>query len=458
MKLLTVFCALAVPASQLLADEDAPSRWSRPVNREQTESEELVAIPLDSHVYANSQDRWADVRITDSAGAIVPYLVRKQTERQEQTVRSTWTAKHVGLKPLAEGTLEIQITLDEEDAQPDGLTLVTPLNDFEQQVNVFGGVPEQLLVSKALVFDYSRFMDVSRRSIRLPKNESRSFRIVIGALTSDQESQLLQLTRSLRGENEVNRQERTNVTRRPFRIDRIELWNEKVIERVKGNTERDWKVGGFEVAHDAEEKQTIVTVRTSREPLTSLQIETPDRNFNRRAVVEIPEEHGIRTTWRQIGEASVSRFEFRDIKEERLAVKFPEIRHETYRIVISDLDSPPLEITGIAATGHVYELVYLAAANSSQELRYGADADEPPHYDVAALRKLIKEGIDPAPAVLGPHAESDEADNGRPLRARDIFNNPVVLIVGIGALVALLGFSLFHAGRRIEQLPPDGSE
>ena len=228
-----IICLIPVFATCVAsADEPTAYQWSRPIQFEADQRDELVSVPLESDVYRATQDGLSDVRILSSDQQFVPFLIRKQTVQRDRVERRRWKARDVDLKPLKEGALEIRVKLRKDDPQPEGLTLSTPLRNFEQRVQVFEGEDTDPLVSDAVVYDYSQYMDVSRRDIRLPKNSARSFRIVVGALTAEQETQLLELTRQLRGGEEEERQERTTIKRRPFRIDRIDFFAHSVHRMV----------------------------------------------------------------------------------------------------------------------------------------------------------------------------------------------------------------------------------
>src|SRR5438045_8946078 len=114
-----------------------------------------------------------------------------------------------------------------------------------------------------------------------------------------------------------------------------------------------------------------------RQPLTSLELETADRNFSRHAVVEVERAQGVKKTWDRIGEGTLSRVDFKNLKREKLSISIPESRHTQYRIVIDDRDSPPLEVAGIEAEGNVYEVVFLAAPDGTYQRSYGSAHTEP---------------------------------------------------------------------------------
>src|SRR5262249_18371676 len=157
------------------------------------------------------------------------------------------------------------------------------------------------------IFDYSRFMDVSNRQIAVPKNQFRQFRIVIGSLTAEQQSQLLELTRRLHAGTETERVENTSVNRRPFRIDRIDLWRGVAIPQFKGEKKAEYPAAKFQVSTNSANRQTVVDVETRREPLTSVVVETETQNFSRQASVLMEVTTGVKKDWRPIAQSRISR-------------------------------------------------------------------------------------------------------------------------------------------------------
>ncbi len=442
-------------ASLLSAADPAAFRFAREVRTDAFAREEIVAIPLDSDVYDHTRDQTPDLRLFDAGGGEVPFLFEQVTATRRQTVRKPWNVQPASLKPLDDGGLEIVLTLDKDDPQPDGLTVATPLRDFEQRLRVFGsndGQTWELLVPDVLIFDYSRFMDVESRDVRLPKSDYRRFRVVIDAVTAEQESELMELTRRLRSGAEVERVERVLRDRRPFRIDRIAFWQETIEEWTAGPTTREYPVAEFTVEQDAEHKQTIVTVQTRREPLTAFRLETPARNFNRAASVERLETRGVRSEWRPLGRATVSRFAFRELNREQMEAGFQETRCEQYRLVIDNHDDPPLEITGVRATGNVYRMVYFAEPGKEYRMAYGSDAVKAPSYDTTALAASLREDYKPVVAELGKVVENTNVR--QPSGLLPLLTNPLVLGAMVSILVALLGWGLYAAARRVDALEP----
>ena len=204
-------------------------QFTRPIEIPLLEQEELFSVKLDSQIYDATQTGQEDLRLVDDAGQLVPFLVRRMKTTRTQTVRQTWTGKILSARPLEDGGLEITLTLDRDDPAPNGLKLITPLDNFEKRIRVETSADGRQWdeVAHSLIFDYSRYVDVRQDSISFPKTGRRRVRIVIDNVTAKEQSELLELTRRLEGAKEISREERVTIQQRPFRVDRIEFWHDR---------------------------------------------------------------------------------------------------------------------------------------------------------------------------------------------------------------------------------------
>ena len=75
------------------------------------------------------------------------------------------------------------------------------------------------------------------------------------------------------------------IERRPFHIDRIQMWRMINVEGSRQPVKAELPTTAFEIENDPEAQVTRVQVRRSREPLTSLILQTSSRNFSRAASV-----------------------------------------------------------------------------------------------------------------------------------------------------------------------------
>ena len=454
-----ILLALVMAGQPLVADDPLSQKQSKAIvieaaDADSTDGTELVAVPLDNEVYAAAADDLSDLRIISPGGKTVPFLLRPRQTTEPRVTRKTWRSGELAARPVGEGRFEFQVSLDEDEPQPTHLRIVTPLTNFEQQVDVYsiaedGSDPDQL-VDGALVFDYSDVVDVRRDTVELPTNNARHFRIEIRAMAENVESPYLHLTRNLQGGEETSRQERTQIRRRPFRIDRIEWIREETHPRMKEIVKIDWPATMATPVLNEEDQQTVIEVSTRRQPISSFVIETGSSNFSRRVLVEIPETGVAKSGWQQIGSGTIHRLSFQDLEDEELEVRFTETRSDVFRLVIENRDSPPLDVTSLSARGSVHEAVFLAEKAEPHSLLYEAKVDAP-DYDLAALRRLINEGREPVEARLeGQQTRSDAED--APIGLKEFLNNPFVL-GGIAAiLIVLLGGALYSAGKRIQDV------
>jgi len=449
-------CSLASAAEPVF-------RFSKQLDVPALTREELLAVTLDSDVYAATRDGLPDIRIIADADSErstdVSFLIRRVTSTELETTREYWAARTRSVRPLDDGGLEIILYLEPEDPRPEGLRIVTRLQNFEQRVRVFSsadGENWQPIGEETVIFDYSQYMDVRSDGLSFPPSDRRDFRIVIDDVTQEQESQLMSLTRELRGGEEIQRQERITINRRPFRIDRVLFWRDVVKEQSTGDCKVAYPVARFHLENDPVAQQSIITVDSRRQPLTSFKLVTDSHNFSRHAQVEVERTQGVQHTWRSIGAANLSRLDFRKLKRENLTIYFSESRETRYRIVIDNRGSPPLAVASVESEGNEYQAVFLAPVpQQSYELAYGSGTAELPDFDTAAISASLAEGYPPTPVSLGKQEATPDAGQNTAFSLLPLVNN-AALLGGIAVvLVAALAWGLVRAGRRLDSLSHD---
>jgi hypothetical protein len=454
-RLIMLFLACGFAASTRAADD----RYSKPIDLPEITGEELVAVPLDSDIYAASSPDFPDLRLVTADKKEVAYVVRRAQAKRTRTERQVWDATDLALKPLDDGGLEITFrsNLDRHPQPPQGIVFHSPLRNFEHHVKIEAstdGENWQTLVEDGLIFDYSQFMDVRNLNVDLqvPEDDKPSYyRITIADVTQEQQSQLLELSRNVQGGAETDRTEKTVINRQPFRIDNIELWHDKVVRDVSVDAEDEYPIELFKIETDDKTKQTNIFLTSQREPLTEITLEIPDRNFSRNARIEIPVDSGANRSWVMIATAPLSRLDFRTLKRESLTLSFPETRSEEYRVVIENRDSPPLDITAAKARGHVYQIVFLADSAGKYEINYGGKL-RAPNYDTAVLDATLRRDFQPLAATLGPQSITEMLpEPAKPFLER-MLNDAWLLSLLIGVLVLILAFGLYRATRNLDQL------
>ncbi len=415
-----------------------------------------VAVPLDSHFFAETRENWPDVRLRTATGAAVGFVIRPATDVQSTISRRFWTAEQTGVQVDPERGLQVELRLGDKDPTPTGLRILTPLRDFEHQVRVETSVDGETWIAAGeptLIFDYSRYVDARNDIVPVSPGTHRHLRFHIADITAEQESVLLDLHQRLRGGAESERTERISITRRPFRIDKVEFLVDEL--RPSGSEPRTtlYAAQDFSITQDDKEHRTVITLETQREPITGLTLVTSSENFSRSATV-LAEELAAdgKPHWRQIAAGAVTRFAVGKVERTELNLKIPESRRRKYRITIDNRDSPALEITGVEPTGPVYQLAYLADPGQQFQLGYGSDIAAAGEYDIAALEAALNQGPltttgSLSPPTVNPDAPAAQSPDWQP------WNDPRVQIGVIVSLTLLLGWGLYRASR---QLPPPG--
>lgn len=456
--------------------EETRFRVMREISVPATTREELIAVPLDSEVFREAEASLADLRIEGPPGIWNAFVLRTRRTANERHVGWTDTAEEVRLKPLersegeASGTEErgIEVRFQASRNRPEAPTeihLVTPLTNFEQRVRVLDDLSGEVL-REGVIFDYSRFMDVRETSIPLPAGDHRRFRVVIDAPTSEQASQLRELTRRLIP-NDQNKKgqdggaedvvERRMVLDRPFRIDRVELRGTRIESQGEHDIEIEYPVRGLQTSENAESRETIVELTTDRTPTSRLELAVEGRNFSRAATAESGVERDGTVLWQTIGSTTLVHLDFQGHRRENRGISVTPGVYPRLRIRVENRDSPPLRVTGVTLRGPSREIVFIGEPGISYRLHYGARQAAAPQYDVAAIQAALAARSLTVDATLGPHLPGTTTVDARPARRRAPWNDPLILGASIVVLGGLLGIGLVRASRLVGDLPIDDS-
>ncbi|NQU38640.1 MAG: hypothetical protein HQ523_01675 [Lentisphaerae bacterium] len=448
--LITSACAIFCADMACGAVESAPFKYIREITTTSAQ-EEIAAIPLDESSWELLQADAADLRVFNGADTVVPHLMRRAMAKRLRRVQVVAPSRVTGLREMEGNRIEIEMALDGDALAADQLWLETPLKDFERRVSV-DGVGEEgttvRLVTDALIYDYSRYMDVRHVSVDLPRNDHRLLRVTIDAVTDSAQSPRTEITRTLREDTELQRTETTAETVRPFRINTARLYTHRDEERNRETLSRDYRVKEWSVSEDAKRRISTIEIESYHTPLTALIIETPARNFTRRATVQIPYQRDGREQWRSIGAGVLSRISFRDFSRETMAIELPEQQSHRFRVLLHNGDAPPLRLEGLRGRGPLWQALFLAAPGQSYRLLLGSEQVPAPLFDTAHIERLLARDIAPRPFEIGPLMDNPayDAEAGRQewawLGGRGVFAGVIVVVV------VVLGFGLVKAGKR----------
>ena len=453
MLFVIVFCLLT---THLRADDPNACRWFRQVDLPEITTTTLVAVPLDLHFYQHTREHWPYVRVSDDHGKPLGFVIRAANDSKPRVVRKTWAAQQTTAKVDSTTGLQVELALRDGDPPPTGIRIITPLRDFEHQVRLessANGLNWTSTGPPSVIFDYSRYVDARCDQIVFTQNDHRRFRVTVEEINAEQQMQVLELERRLRGKEETESVERTKVARIPFRIDRIEFFRDE--EQTQSATPKRlvYPVVDFSVSEDAKERKTVVSFDMQRQPLVEIKVNTPSENFSREAVVEAEfEEPDGKPHWRRMGSGKLTRFAVGSISRDDRTLVVEETYTSRYRILIENRDSPPLTITDVEVKGPQYELLFLANSGQKLQMQYGSRNAHPGQFDRAAVEAALAQGTSAVMATLQPSQENPNfhGDAERPWKP---WNDMRILVGIIIASTILLGWGLFRASQRLTQPP-----
>lgn len=466
--ILVLLIALSCQQAPAAADEPVDDLTPLPESRQRSrrieiaasETTQLLRLPLDTDFWMHTRPGFPDVAVINDHHQMIPFLIRQTPGLQSFTTPYLWTPQQIELLPEDDGALSLIVRLADTDPQPELLRIQTPLQDFEQRVEVTDETttPAMPLCEPTLIFDYTRFMDVRRMEVPLQKTTGRILKIRIETATAELESPLRELISTVNSSGQTEQSERSLRVRRPFRIDRITFQSTSVTQSSIHPEARPLEI--TEVREDPVQRTTTAEFLSDQRPITKVLLQTPARNFRRRVTVQVPAQHQPEK-WQDTADGVISNFTAGTLSEQQLELSLPELRTKRLRIVIQNLDSPPLPITGATGIGPQYELLLLTEPGQSYQLLYDDDQALQPQHDLQALNRAIQLNTPTVTATLLPvvqrqlRPKQPVADAGQKL-----LNSPWLL--GIVSLVSatLLGWSLYNAIRRLEadsQGPPDSA-
>lgn len=425
---------------------------------------EFTSVPLDRELYSGTTESWNDLRLLDSKEKEVPFLLHRQVKEERKSQRTLTAIAQPQVRPLEDNRLEIIFTIDRKKHPHsiDGITLATRLRDFEHRVSVetrtSDDTPWRSLVNDAIIYDYSRYMDVRNLDIPFAEKslspEETTFRILIEQVTQDKESQFRELTRSLKDGATNDVQEKLMINRDNLKLDGVSYWHdvETIVSSVPVLT--DYTVEVQTRKEDEKSKQTIIEFTSQREPLSQLELTTEDKNFHRVVTLySLGETASLATNAeRYLTQSSITQISLPNSARSDLLIKFPATRSTRYRLVIANGDSPPLKDLNIRAKGETVELLFLAQPNEQYSVVYGNLLLDAPAYDTLAIKTALDLKLEPTLASLDPantYAITDPRSEWE-----KILENRWLLGGLFATLILILGLTLFQASKRLSSISP----
>ncbi|WGS87078.1 DUF3999 family protein [Methylomonas sp. UP202] len=429
------------------------TEFSRPVQQAPGNGQALLAVELDSQIYAVSAADFGDLRLLDGQAVETPFLLRPAAATKTVRSRRPSLGQITALQTAGD-SLSFEVHLADNAEPADGLTLVTAQRDFEYELTVQGsndGEHWRTLTERAAVYDYSRHLAIANLDVPLPTNRDRYFKILVGKAGQTRIAEVSALTRRMQGHEELERSETQTLYREPLHIERIEFWHLRSESRAEAETVVDYPLPDFQVHEDAERRATLIDIDSRKLPLTGLRLDVATPSFQRDVELQTPRTGAGDSAWQTLSSGQLRALRFGDIQQAETRIDFPEQRGERYRLVIHNQDNPPLQITALTGLGKRYRLLFIAAPNTAYRLTYGSQGLAKARYDTAAIDALLLRGVEPTPVGLGAAVATGQAAAENSLTS--LINSREFLLGVIALMVPVLAWSLYRAGKRIGNLP-----
>lgn len=416
--------------------------YSRPLEGALPPRAAAVSAEFDASLYRSAAEGYADVRIMDSQGAEIPCAIEKVVMTGTRTVRRDVAAHPVSMRELSGNRIEAEFVLERADDHADGFDVATPRHDFVREVSVEGsreGSQWEMLVPRAEIFDYHRYLDVRKTEVVFPRGAGGRFRIVIGKASEERLQPLVKLVSQKGGRDSGTEIRTEELLTTPFRMDGIHFWRNETLVESQREERRDWDLPAATVSENEQDHATEIILDTARLPLNRLVVSCQSHNFSRPVRLQVPCVAGGVAGWCDLAQGRLVDIDLPGYTRSDRDLDFPEQRVSKLRLVVMNGDSPPLAGWTIKGSGPVYRLLFLADPGRSYRLLYGAAAAAPPVYDLDAVLSPVRSGLRPGLLALGPQEtnpryRADRAASGQ------WYNRPAVLTGAIiAAVLVLLG-------------------
>lgn len=424
--------------------------WKKSLTRPDGPQAEAASFTLDNQMYAATDDRYANIRITDTNGAEIPYYLRQKVYAVTQTVERTTSSEVISFDRLESNRVSVVLKKKDDKARPEALVIHTRDRNFEKPIRIFGsrdGTSWELL-TETKIFDYSRYIDVRSLRADIPPSDFPQYRIEIGNFTEQVPDSMTGISTERRGDAVFSEIEHRALQAKAIHIDSVELRIKDRVIRPDSAHVKVYESRELLKSSDDEKQTTSWTFGTDRQPLTSLSFETASRNFSRAFTVE-----GRRgkeeDAWRELGSATLHQFELGGISDANLTVSLNgDCRYDEYRVTVFNRDNASLDISGVVATGYVYEVLFLPDPSADYTVFYGGSDIPMPRYDVETVLSCVPT-IDSTVMTLGQQEANPEY---KPGPRWDGKLSKILFTAAVIGMVILLGWFIAKGAGKIEAM------
>ncbi len=361
LSLVFVLFGLVISAPTSYATFDIKS-WQYMRNIESPQSEGFIKIILPDNVSAGGSN-FFDIRIMAQDGIEVPYFLTRNS-----VIRGGEVATRILDQTVIGESTEFILDTGEQGRVHTGLRFELSPNNFRRMVIVYSSasllplnsLSWNVVTNKSFVFKftdpYTGFSS-GKNYIDFSANTSRYLKVVIGG--------------GMEG---------------PVSVSSATAYGDTRIDVP--SYEKDVSAGIF---NNPTKKTTEITLDLGENGhiTNAIILNSSDRNFSRRVIIESSNE--ATSSWKYVGEGSVSNISTSLFSGSSLQVAYSEQKTRYIRVSIVNDDNRPLAIGNTARVlGPIISAIFETRPNESYRLYYGNPSAGMPVYDIARISTYIE--------------------------------------------------------------------
>lgn len=373
-----------------------------PLRLTPAETINLLALDIAPEVLQALGGRPEDLRLLDRNDRPVAWVRRQRHEEKLVRRRYLCPARRELVREIPSGLLETFFVLDKKAGQPALLTVTTAVQDFIQQVRIYGWQsPEWILLKEdGLIFDSTRNLPARNLEVEFDSGNHRRFKVEFERASLERQADVRRLEIERVGSQTTKVTENTVVQTQPFQIADVQFWRTSQVPVSQKARWHSCPQTNFTVATDPVRKQTTVELQPPLYPVCGVTIVTPETNFSRE----------LQVYWLSDGKATliqrgrVWRLDVPGFRQDESNLEFRPLPSGRLRLLFDDGDAPPLPLTAVAVQIPDFQLLFFTTADALPLRLTAAPGSGEPKYDAIQLieKALSQPGIAPTPVGLGP--------------------------------------------------------
>jgi len=330
---------------------------------------EYCKLILTPDIYDAVRPDFGDIRLVDSHGEQVPYvLVKPKDTTEERKYEPTVINRSTNADRAAMVTLDFR-----KKVVKNSIEVITRGNNFRRAVKVEGSNDNTeffALVEHAYVFAVT--YDRRFEEVDLPRNDYRYLRITVRPMATEENSPVIDEVRAFKIEKSF-------AERHPLQMALIEHSEDEKSNssiHVYDVVYRRLPVSEIEFDIADESFYRYVTIEGRDAPTREVKVRSED-NRKRTKTVEV--------NWERIMSSTIYRYTDADgEKRERLALRIPSGRrvHRYLRIAIKNYDDRPVVVNSASAKMIAHKIVFANVDNAAPTLYVGSESAKAPQYDL----------------------------------------------------------------------------